>query len=353
MSRVAVVFTGGTISMVVDPAAGGAIPALDGAAILARTPGLDRIAELVPVDRGMTPASHWTFERLLDLAADVRRLAADPAIDGIVVVQGTDTIEESSFALDLLVETSKPIVVTGAMRNATDPGYDGPANLRDAVRCAATPGLIGCGVVVVLAGTIEPAADVTKTHASALDTFCSLNEGRLGRLANDAVIVERPRGPRRPVLATTTAAGPVPIVVATIGLDDGLIGAIRSLRPAGIVVEATGAGNTAASLLVEAAAAIRDGIPVVLTTRCPSGAAGTGYAFPGGGATWVQAGALLAGTLTGPKARIALALALGAGLQGTALGTFMAGPESGPTATAGLRLGQAPRRAPERKRGTG
>ena len=335
MNRIALVFTGGTISMVVDPAAGGAVPALDGPAILARTPGLDQVAELVLVDRGMLPASHWTFERLLDLAADLRRLAADPEIDGIVVVQGTDTIEESSFALELLVETSKPIVVTGAMRNATDPAYDGPANLRDAVRCAATPELIGCGVVVVLAGTIEPAADVTKTHASALDTFRSLNEGRLGHLSDGAVIVERPRGPRRGVLATLTAAGPVPIIVATVGLDDGLIGAIRTLRPAGIVIEATGAGNTAAGLLADATDAIRAGIPVVLATRCPSGAAGSGYAFPGGGATWVQAGALLAGTLTGPKARIALALALGAGLSGTALAAFLAGPASSPAPTAG------------------
>ena len=103
-------------------------------------------------------------------------------------------------------------------------------------------------------------------------------------------------------------------------------GALRSLKPAGIVVEATGAGNTAASLLVEAQAAIAAGIPVVLATRAPAGAAGTGYAFPGGGATWIRAGAMLAGTLTGPKARIALSLTLGAGLRGAALGAFLAEP---------------------------
>jgi len=325
--RIAVVFTGGTISMVVDTVAGGAVPALDGAAILARTPGLGELAEVVAIDRGMIPASHWTFERLLGLAADLRELAADPAIDGIVVVQGTDTIEETSFAFDLLVGTDKPIVVTGAMRNATDPGYDGPANLRDAVRCAADPRLAGAGVTVVLAGTIEPAADVTKTHASALTTFRSLNQGSLGRIADGAVVLDRRPGRRRPVLAPRAAAQPVPLVVATVGLDEGLIGAIRSLEPAGIVVEATGAGNTAASLLAEARAAIEAGIPVVLATRCPAGAAGAGYAFPGGGATWVRAGAHLAGTLTGPKARIALALALGAGLGDPELGRFLAGPE--------------------------
>ncbi len=329
MSRVAVVFTGGTISMVVDPVAGGAVPALDGAAILARTPGLDGIADLVAIDRGMVPASHWTFDRLLELAADLRRLAADPAIDGLVVVQGTDTIEESSFALEMLVDTIKPIIVTGAMRSATDPGYDGPANLRDAVRCAAGPELAGAGVAVVLAGTIEPADDVTKTNATSLDTFRSLNAGRIGRVGPEGPSVERVRGARRPVLAAVRAAQPIPIVVATIGQDDGLIRSARILDPAGIVVEATGSGNTGAGLLAEAEAAIQDGIPVVLASRCPSGAAGPGYAFPGGGATWVRAGALLAGTLTGPKARVALALALGAGLGGRELAAFLAGPAGG------------------------
>jgi L-asparaginase len=329
VSRVAVVFTGGTISMVVDPVAGGAVPALDGAAILARTPGLDVIAELVPIDRGMTPASHWTFGRLIDLAGDLRALAADPSIDGVVLVQGTDTIEESSLAFELLVATAKPIIVTGAMRNATDPGYDGPANLRDAVRCAADPQLSGCGVVVVLGGSIEPADDVTKVHTTSLDTFRSLNHGRLGQVAGDRVILERARAPRRPVVTTSVAAQPVPIVVATIGQDEGLIRAARGLEPAGIVVEATGSGNTSATLLAEAEAAIHDGLPVVLASRSPSGRTGPGYAFPGGGATWVRAGALLPGTLTGPKARVALALALGAGLEGAELAAFMAGPADG------------------------
>jgi L-asparaginase len=326
VARVAVVFTGGTISMLVDPQAGGAVPALDGAAILARTPGLADIAEVVPLDRGMIPASHWTFERLLGLAGDLRRLAADPTIDGLVVVQGTDTIEESSFAFDLLVDTPKPIVVTGAMRNATDPGYDGPGNLRDAVRCAAAGNLAGHGVMVVLAGTIDPADDVTKTHTSRLDTFQSLNRGRLGRVDGGRVVIDGPPRPRRAVLDTKVAAQPIPIVVATIGQDEGLIRSARGLGPAGIVVEATGAGNTSPSLLAEAQAAMDAGIPIVLASRSPSGAAGSGYAFPGGGATWVRAGALLAGTLTGAKARIALSLALGAGLRGASLAAFLAGP---------------------------
>lgn len=326
LKRVAIVFTGGTISMVVDPVAGGAVPSLGGVGILARTPGLDRIAEVVAVDRGLVPASHFTFPALLDLAATIRGLLDDPAIDGVVVVQGTDTIEETSFLLDLLVDAPKPVVVTGAMRNATQPNYDGPANLRDAVRCAASAELADAGVVVVLAGTIEPADDVTKTHASALDTFRSLNAGRIGRIEGDRVVVERPRGARRGPLTVERAAEPIPLVTATVAMDASMLDAVAGLRPAAIVVAATGAGNTSAELLAAGERAIAAGIPVVLATRCPSGAAGAGYAFPGGGATWVRAGALLAGTLTGPKARIALALGLGAGLVRDELANLLAGP---------------------------
>lgn len=329
LRRIAVVFTGGTISMVVDPVVGGAVPALDGAAILARTPGLDAIAAVVAVDRGLKPASHWTMTELFETASAVRALVADESIAGVVVVQGTDTIEETSFAFDLLIDSPKPCVVTGAMRNASDPDYDGPANLRDAVAAAASPELADFGVVVVLAGTIEPANDVTKTHASALDTFRSLNDGRIGRVEHGTVVVERPRGPRRGPVSAGSLAEPIPIVTATIGMDETILEGLTAARPAGIVVAATGSGNTSAELLSAGRRAIDAGIPVVLASRAASGAAGTGYAFPGGGGTWVRAGAMLAGTLTAPKARIALSVGLGAGLRGPALVRFLAGPERG------------------------
>ena len=92
---------GGTISMGFDPVAGGNVPTLDGAAILARTPGLESIADVVPIDRGLTPASHFTFADLLGIGGVIQDALDDPAIDGVVVVQGTDTIEETAFAWDL------------------------------------------------------------------------------------------------------------------------------------------------------------------------------------------------------------------------------------------------------------
>lgn len=325
MTRIAIFFTGGTISMTADPVAGGNIPTLDGAALVALTTGLAEIAELEPIDRGRTPASHFTLSSLLGLAEAVRGRLNDPGIDGAVVVQGTDTLEESAFLLDLVLDTPKPVIVTGAMRAASEDGYDGPGNLRDAVRCAASPAVREQGVCVVLAGTIEPADSVVKTHASSLTTFRSPGLGPLGHVVGEEVLLARRRGPRRHV-RTDRASERVHLITVVTGMDGTLLDAAVAAGADGLVVAATGAGNTSAALLDAGVRAIEAGIPVVLTTRCAAGRAGTAYAFPGGGATWVRAGAMLAGPLPGPKARVALSLGIGAGLEADALAALLADP---------------------------
>ena len=318
-------FTGGTISMVADAAAGGKVPTLDGAAILARAPGIEDIAEIVPIDLGRTPASHFSFPKLFEIASEIRRCQADPALDGVVVVQGTDVIEETAFLWDLVLDGDAPVIVTGAMRAASDPNDDGPENLRNAVRCAAAPELRGQGVQVVLDGTINPADRVTKTHASALDTFQCLDTGPLGRVGDGRVVIDRLRGPRRRV-STDRAVDGIPLITAHVAMDGSLLDAAAALGPPGIVVEATGAGNTAGALVDAASRAIERGIVVAFTSRCAAGAAGTAYAFPGGGATWTRAGALLAGHLSGPKARIALAAGMGAAMDRDGLAELLADP---------------------------
>ena len=324
MTRVAIVFTGGTISMGFDPVAGGNVPSLDGAAILARTPGLDAIAEVVPIDRGLTPASHFTFDDVLAIGRVVQRSLDDPTITGVVVVQGTDTIEETSFAWDLVLRSPKPVVVTGAMRAPHEDGFDGPANLRDAVSAAVSPALRDAGVVVTLAGTIEPADDVTKLHTTAFTSFGSPNGGTLGRIVDGQVVLERPRGPRRAV--TTERAGRVHLVTAGIGSDGELLDAAVAAGADGIVVAATGAGNTSPGWLAAAERAMASGVVVALASRCPAGAVSTAYAFPGGGATWVRAGAIRVGTLCAIKARVALAMGLGAGSSKDELAALLADP---------------------------
>jgi L-asparaginase len=322
--RVVVIFTGGTIAMLPDPVTGAAVPALDGAAILARVPGLDEIAALKPIDWGLVPASHLRFGQILEIARLIRDAAVRDEVAGVVVVQGTDVLEETAYAWDLLHASATPVVVVGAMRNAGDADYEGPANLRDAVRVAADPRLRGAGVLVVMDGRILPADDTTKTHSQAIDTFQALNRGALGSVRGSEVRLARERGPRRtlPTLPAV-AAEPVALLTAVVSTDGSLVRAALAGGHRGIVIEATGAGNTDPDLLVAAEEAMAANVPVVLTTRCAAGAVAPLYGFPGGGRSWLQAGAILAGDLSGPKARVALALGLGAGLDRTGLAALL------------------------------
>ena len=327
MPRVAVVFTGGTISMGFDPVAGGNVPSLDGAAILARTSGLDALADVVAIDRGLTPASHFTFADLMGLSGAIQGALDDDDIDGVVVVQGTDTIEETTFAWDLVVGSSKPVVVTGAMRASHEDGYDGPANIRRSVAAAAAASLRDVGVVVSLAGTLEAADDATKMHTSAFDTFRSPNRGSLGTVTEDGgVTVISPRWTRRRLRPIPADGARVELVQAGIGSDGSMIDAAVGTGARAVVVAATGAGNTSAGMLAAAQRAMADGVVVVLASRCPAGAVSTAYAFAGGGATWARAGAIPAGTLCAIKARVAVALGLGAGLGRDALAALLADP---------------------------
>lgn len=319
------IFLGGTIASVADPEAGGNVPRLSGAEIIARTPGLASIADVVPSDLGLMPASHFTSTKLFEVAGAIRAALADPTVDGVVIAQGTDSIEESAFFWDLVHESDKTAVVTGAMRASSDPGYDGPANLADAVGAAVAPALRGEGVLVALAGTVHAADDVVKMHASSLSAFQSPNTGPLAFVEAGRVTVLRRRAGRR-LVAATRAAERVHLVTATVGIDGSLVDAARAAGIDGLVVAASGVGNTSIGLLEAAMRAIDEGIPVALTTRAPAGRAGPIYAFPGAGAQWVRAGALLAGSLGGPKARIALSLGIGAGLDDTALAALMADP---------------------------
>ncbi|MBW3612348.1 MAG: asparaginase [Chloroflexi bacterium] len=308
MSRIAVVFTGGTIAM--RQGSGGNVPSLRGDDLLASVPGLDAVAEVEPIDWGLVPASHLTFDQVLDIGRVLARQLARPEIDGAVVVQGTDVIEETAFAWDLLPMGDKPVVVVGAMRSASQEAYDGPENLRNAVTAAADPRLAGQGVVVAMAGQLHGADDVRKTHTHAHATFASPNLGPLGSVAEGRVTLQRRR--IRAVLSNVPEAAATPVPVLAVVLDsEPRLGAER---PAGLVVAAAGGGNTPPSYLELARPLLDFGVPVVLTTRCPSGSPQPGYGFPGGSTTWWEAGAIFSGTLDALKSRILVALGVGAGL---------------------------------------
>jgi L-asparaginase len=289
-------------------------------------PGIESIAEIVAIDRGRTPASHFSFADVLAIGAAIEAALVDPRVAGVVVVQGTDTLEETSFAWDLCHADPRPVIVTGAMRNASDPGWDGPANLRGAVRVAAHPAARGAGVLVELEGLVIAADDVGKRHSTALDAFASRGRRPIGRVGERRVSL-RVRGPRRRVdPVPAVAAGPVEIVTAALETDGRALDRAVASGARGVVVAATGSGNTHPDLLRAAVDARAAGVPVALASRTGAGPVGPFYAFPGGGTTWQRAGVLMAGSLTPVQARVALALGLGAGLGIEGLRSLLADP---------------------------
>jgi len=309
---------GGTIAMI-HQGDGGVVPALAADQLMASVPQVSAHARVEARSFRQSPGAHLTFEDLLALASEIRHLAAGGS-DGFVITQGTDTIEETAFALDLLVGPAAPVVVTGAMRNPTLPGADGPANLLAAVQVAASPAARGLGTLVVLHDEIHAARFVRKGHVSSPGAFVSPLTGPIGWVSEGRVrIAARP--PRGLQLEVPADSRPVRValVPAALGDDGALLRALHALDFDGLVVEGFGAGHVPA-VWVEPLATLARRLPVVLASRTGAGESFRGtYGFPGSEMDLLARGLIPAGILDGPKARVLLSLLLRAGASREAI----------------------------------
>jgi len=309
---IVLVFTGGTISMRHDPAAGGAVPALAGQDILNLIPTLRDIAPLEVDDFGAFPGPHMDADRMWELRNRIRAHVERPDVSGVVVTHGTDSLEETAYLVARSLESSKPIVFTGAMRTSSDLGWDGPSNLGASIRVAASEAAIGSGVLVVMGDRIFTGLDVTKSHTSMLDAFESPGLGPLGVVDDGRVIFRRAVPAATPVLDAPDLGGPVEIVVAYAGATATLLDAARA-EGKGIVVAAMGRGNVPPGMVGGIERWIKDSKPVVITSRAPRGRVGRTYGYFGGGRRLSELGAIFGGNRRPQQARIDLMLALGAG----------------------------------------
>jgi L-asparaginase len=315
---IVIVFTGGTISMRHDSALGGAVPALAGREILAAARGVETIADVEVDDFGAFPGPHMSVGRMWALRERVLAHLDREEVEGVVVTHGTDTLEESAYLIARSSVTEKPIVFTGAMRAASDLGWDGPANLIAAVRTAASAEAIGQGVLVVMGERIFAGADVTKIHTHMLDAFDSPGLGPLGVVDDGRVVFRRETPATRTVVLAERLAEPVDIVYTWTGADSRLLDASRR-DGLGVVVAALGRGNVPPEMVGGIERWIDDGKPVVIASRAQRGRVGHTYGYPGGGRRLFAAGAIFAGSRRPQQARIDLMLGLGAGLDAAGL----------------------------------
>jgi L-asparaginase len=309
---IVLVFTGGTISMRHDPAAGGAVPALSGQEIVDLVPQLREIATLEVDDFGAYPGPHMTADRMWELRNRIRSHVARPEVKGVVVTHGTDSLEETAYLVARSLQSEKPIVFTGAMRTSSDLGWDGPSNLGASVRVAASEAAIGSGVLVVMGDRIYTGLDVTKSHTSMLDAFESPGLGPLGVVDDGRVIFRRAIPSATAVLDAPDLGGPVEIVLAYAGATASLLDAARA-EGKGLVVAAMGRGNVPPGMVGGIERWIAESKPVVITSRAPRGRVGKTYGYFGGGRRLSELGAIFGGNRRPQQARIDLMLALGAG----------------------------------------
>ena len=315
--HVLVMFTGGTISMKIDPLTAAAIPALSGRDIVSQVPGLRRAARLTLEDYAQLPGPHVTPRWMWGLKQRIETHLADPRIDGVVVTHGTDTIEETAFLVDLTTETGKPVVFCGAMRTLGEPGSDGPSNLLIAVQTAANRDARGHGVLIAVGEEILAAGEAVKTHTQSLGAFKS-GIGPLAILDRNGVRFVR-GAVRRRFVKTGSIDPRVDLHVMATGSDDGLLRASLARGARGLVIEGTGAGNVPPLAVPAIQDAIKAGVPVVITSRCGAGSVAPLYGYDGGGAQLQKMGCILGGDLVGQKARILLMVALAAGVSDLAL----------------------------------
>ncbi|RSM84707.1 L-asparaginase [Kibdelosporangium aridum] len=320
MTRRVVVFgLGGTIAMTAD-AGGGVVPALSAEQLVTAVPGLAETGITVDVvDFRRVPGASLSFEDIYDLGSAIEQKLSEGA-DGVVITQGTDTIEETAYLLDLAHERNEPVVVTGAMRNPTLAGADGPANVLAAIQTAASEVARGLGVVVAFADEIHAAARVRKTHTTSGYTFQSANGGPLGY-----VVEGMPRIVNRPATRVTVPAvsAPKPVEVAVIPMllgDNGTALEAVADRVDGLVVAAFGVGHVPAAV-VEVLRGLAERMPVVLASRTGAGSTlERTYAFPGSESDMLGRGLIPAGFLDQLKARILLRHLLSTGHDTAGIG---------------------------------
>lgn len=281
MKKVAVVFNGGTISMLVDERIKAAIPGLTGEEIMKMVTGIERFCEIETYTFSNLPSPHMNVKSMLDLSKFIQNLSARKDIHGVVVTHGTDTLEETAYLLDLTLDTPKPVIITGAMKSSSELGYDGPSNLAEAICTAISDQAMGRGVLVCFNGKLNSASEVTKVNTMSIDAFATPSFGPLGIVDNNEVIFYRKNTLSKKILVDSINTD-VDVIKCTAGQDSSLINFCIEKGDKGLILEAMGRGNVPPTMIPGIERAIRENILVILVSRCFEGRVHDSYGYEGG-----------------------------------------------------------------------
>jgi L-asparaginase len=310
MKKIVIIFTGGTISMDKTTEDFKSDIFDNRESLVKKISFYVKDVEIKTVLFSLLPSPFLKPSDFLKLSFEVKKYLEDDSIYGIVITHGTDTLDESSFFLDTMFSVTKPTVFTGAMRNYSELGYDGFNNLLSSVLVASNSMSKGKGVLVVLNDEINSAFEVTKTHTFSLGTFKSLDFGPLGIIDENKVYYQRSPILQKYHFSPSTIDKKVEIVKAYSGGDSMFLDFLIDSKIDGIVIEGLGRGNVPKEMVPGILKAIENKIPVLMTSRCPSGRVLDTYSYIGGGDYLKKIGVIFCPSLSSQKARIKLLLIL-------------------------------------------
>jgi L-asparaginase len=310
MKNILIVFTGGTFSMKIDERTKAAVPFFHGNELIEMIPEAGMLANISTHEFGFYPGPHMTPELMLELSKKIKELISKKDIDGIIITHGTDTLEETAYFLDLTIKTEKPIVVIGAMKTSSEPDWDGPKNLINAIHICNNLNSSGIGVLVCLNGEVNAASEVTKTHTEDIETFRSLDFGSLGFVEKSKVVYNRlPR--KLETFEAEKINSNVDLIKVYAGMEEKFFKFSADSGAEGIVVEAMGVGNVPPKVFEGIKYVVKKNIPIVLVSRCPAGETLDIYGYPGAGKWLKKEGVVFSDYLNGQKARIKMMICLG------------------------------------------
>jgi len=309
MAKVTIIFTGGTIAMKKSAHEPGVVPAVSGRELLTLLPeeGAENDMEIRQFSN--IPSGHMLPEMMMKLVDEIEDCLKDEENAGVVVTCGTDTMEEISYLVDLVINSPKPVVFTGAMRSLSDSDSDGPRNMLAAVMVASATNSRDKGTLVVMNDTIWAARDVIKRDTNNVDAFWS-SQGPLGVVQQNKVVFFRAPVNRQHIPARYLETR-VDLIKVVSGSDDRYLRCSVDGGAQAVVVEALGCGNVPPGFFQGILYALEKEVAVVMTSRCLKGSVQSTYGYEGGGGQLASAGVIFAEGLSGPKARIKLMAAFG------------------------------------------
>ena len=308
--KVGIIFTGGTISMTIDEEIGANVPSLSGAQIMSMATNAKDVADFEIKDFDEIPGPHMTPEKLMLLKHNILELLDRDDICGVIITHGTDSLEESAYFLDLVINHEKPVIVTGAMRSSSELGYDGSNNLSSALCVAISENSRNKGVLVVLNDDVLLASEATKMDTMSLHTFQAPGKGALGIVDSNELLLFK-NVTSKTFIDTDEVETKVALFKSGIGMDGTFIKHAVDMGYKGIVIEAMGRGNIPPYMYEGVKYARENGVMVVITSRCSTGRVLDSYGYLGSGRDLRNIGCIFAGDLNGHKSRIKLMLALG------------------------------------------